>query len=66
MMHLSTKGLYSEYVSHFHNSVVPVLGKSPGGGQSISLQYCCLVNPHGEKSLMGYSPWGHKESDMSE
>ena len=30
------------------------------------LQYSCLENPHGQRSLMGYSPWGHKESDMTE
>ena len=29
-------------------------------------QYSCLENPHGERSLVGYSPWGHKESDMTE
>ena len=22
--------------------------------------------PHGQKSLVGYSPWHHKESDMTE
>ena len=22
--------------------------------------------PHGQRSLAGYSPWGHKESDMTE
>ena len=22
--------------------------------------------PHGQRSLVGYSPWGHKESDMDE
>ena len=21
---------------------------------------------HGQKSLLGYSPWGHKESDLTE
>ena len=26
----------------------------------------CLENPHGQRSLMGYSPWGHKESDTTE
>ena len=25
-----------------------------------------LENPHGQKSLVGYSPWGCKESDMTE
>ena len=23
-------------------------------------------NVHGQRSLAGYSPWGHKESDMTE
>ena len=30
------------------------------------LQYSCLENPHGQRSLAGYSPWGHKESDTTE
>ena len=42
------------------------LGKSPGGVHGNSLQYFCLENPHGKKSLAGYSPWDHKESDMTE
>ena len=25
-----------------------------------------LENPHGEKSLLGYSQWSHKESDTTE
>ena len=27
------------------------------------LQYSCLENPHGQRSLVGYSPWGCKELD---
>ena len=42
------------------------LGRSPGGGNGNPLQYSCLENPHGQRSLAGYSPWGHKESDMTE
>ena len=45
---------------------VPGSGRSPGGGRSKLLQYSCLENPHGQRSLAGYSPWGHKESDMTE
>ena len=30
------------------------------------LQYPCLENPHGQRSLVGYSSWGHRESDMTE
>ena len=37
------------------------LGRSPGGGHGNPLQYSCLENPHGQRSLVGYSPWGHKE-----
>ena len=40
--------------------------KSPGGGNGNPLQYSCLGNPHGQRSLVGYCPWGHKESDMTE
>ena len=42
------------------------LGRSPGVGHGNSLQYSCLENPHGQRSLAGYSPWGHKESDTAE
>ena len=44
---------------------IPWLESSPGGGHGNPLQYSCLENPHGQRSLMGYSPWGHKESDMT-
>ena len=30
------------------------------------LQCSWLENQNGQRSLMGYSPWGHKESDMTE
>ena len=30
------------------------------------VQCSCLENPHEQKSLAGYSPWGHKESDTTE
>ena len=39
---------------------------TPGGGNGSLLQYSCLDNPHGQRSLAGYSPWGHKESDITE
>ena len=41
-------------------------GRSPGEGKGNPLQYFCLGKSHGQKSLEGYSPWGHKESDMTE
>ena len=44
---------------------IPGLGRSPGGEHGNPLKYC-LENPHGQRSLAGYSPWGHKESDTTE
>ena len=41
------------------------LGSTPGGGHGNSLPYSCLEDPHGQRSLAGYSPWGHKELDMT-
>ena len=35
---------------------VPELRRSPGGGHGDPLQYSCLENPHGQGSLVGYSP----------
>ena len=39
--------------------------RSPGGGHGNPLQYSCRENPHGQRSLMGYSPQGLKESDRT-
>ena len=39
----------------------------PGEGNGNPLQYSYLENPmHEWRSLVGYSPWGRKESDMTE
>ena len=36
--------------------MIPGLERSPGGGHGNPLQYSCLKNPHGQRSLAGYSP----------
>ena len=46
--------------------LIPGLERSPGEENGNPLQYSCLENPHGQKSLVGYSSWGHKESDITE
>ena len=46
-------------------SLIPGLGRSPGGGHGNPLQYSCLENPHGQRSLEDYSLWGLKESDKT-
>ena len=38
-------------------SLIPGLGRSLGGGNGSPLQYS-----QGQRSLEGYSPWGHKET----
>ena len=43
----------------------PWVRRSPVEGTGNPLQYSCLGNPTGQRSLTGYSPWGHKESDMT-
>ena len=39
---------------------------SPGGGHGNLLQYFCLENPHGQRSLEGYSPWSHEGLNTTE
>ena len=46
--------------------LVPGLGRSPRGGHGNPPQYSCLENPHGQRSLAGYSPWGHKQLTTTE
>ena len=41
--------------------LIPRSGRFPGGG--IMATHSSI---HGQRSLMGYSPWGHKKSDMAE
>ena len=45
---------------------IPRSERSPGEGHGNPLQYFCLENSHGQRSLVGYSLWGHKASDMTE
>ena len=37
---------------------IPGSERCPGEGNGNPLQYSCLENPHGQRSLAGYSPWG--------
>ena len=43
------------------------MGRCPGGGNGSPLQPGFLPGKfHGPRSLVDYSPWGHKESDTTE
>ena len=44
---------------------IPRLGRSAGGGHGNPFQYSCLENPHGQRSLVGYSLWYCTKSDMT-
>ena len=44
---------------------IPGLGRFPGGGHGNPFQYSCQENPHGQGSLVGYSPWGCKQLHMT-
>ena len=46
--------------------LIPRLERSPGEGHGNPLQYTCLENPHGQRSLEGCSPWGRKDWDTTE
>ena len=39
-----------------HAGLIPGLGRYPGEGHGSPLQYSCLENPHGQRSLAGYNP----------
>ena len=50
-----------------HLGSIPRLGRSPGGGHGNPLQYFCLENLMNREAWQAiYSPWGHKELDMTE
>ena len=45
---------------------IPGLERSPGEENGNPVQYSCLENFMDRGAWGGYSPWGHKESDMTE
>ena len=56
---IETKILTIEFVKFFWMSVTHIINGT-------TLQYSCLENPHGRRSLVGCSPWGLEESDTTE
>ena len=42
--------------------LIPGLRRSPGEGNGNPLYYSCLEKSHGQRSLAGYSLWGHKRA----
>ena len=48
---------------HKSRGFYPWVRKIPWKIACNPLQYSCLENPHGQRSLAGYSPWGRKKPD---
>ena len=46
--------------------LIPRSRRFPGEGNSTPLQCSCLENPRDSGAWVGFSPWGHKELDMTE
>ena len=47
-------------------SLIPGLGRSPGEGNGKTTPFFLPGEFHGQRSLVGYSPWGCKESNTTE
>ena len=45
---------------------IPGSGRSPGEGKWQPTPVFLPGEFHGQRILLGYSPWGHRESDMTE
>ena len=45
--------------------MIPESGRLPVEGNGNPFQYSCLEKSHGQRSLVGYSPWV-EELDMTE
>ena len=51
------------------SGLIPEFRRSPGEGNGYLLQYSCLEShgkSHGQRSLVGFSPWGCKEWNTNE
>ena len=62
----SWASLVAQMVKNPPTCRIPGLERCPRGGHDNPLPYPCLENPHGQRSVVGYSPWGRKESDTTE
>ena len=63
---LKIKNLIANAGDVRHVGLIPGQGRCLGIGHGNPLQYSCLENSYGQRSMVGCSPWGCKESDMAE
>ena len=55
-----------DFLKNWNYVLAYFINCTPGGGHGIPVQYSCLENPHGQRSLMVCSPWGCIELDITE
>ena len=65
-MALGIKNLLANSGDIRDTGLIPESGRCPGRGHGNPLKYSYLENPHGQRGLVGYSPWDCKELDMAE
>ena len=63
---LVVKNLPASAVDIRDKDSIPGLGRSPEEGKGNFTPVFFPGEPHRQRSLVGYSPWGHKESDTAE
>ena len=67
LMGLGHEAMYFLFCFVFLNSITlknnrRQIWEQTGGGHGNPLQYSCLDNAHGQRSLAGYSPWGSQRA----
>ena len=66
-MDLHTSGKDLAYQCRRHENGIQSLGwEDPLEEEMATTPVFLPGEPHGQRSLAGYSPWGHKESDTTE
>ena len=66
-MALVVKNLLANAEDARHAALIHMLGRSLGGRNGNPLQYSCLeISMDRVACLANYSPWGHKEMDITE
>ena len=66
-MDLHTSGKDLAYQRRRHENGIQSLGwEDPLEEEMATTPVFLPGEPHGQRSLAGYSPWGHKESDTTE
>ena len=66
MTYIYRASLVAQMVKESDLGLTPGLQRAPRGEHGNPFPYSCLENPHGQRSLVGYSPCGCKESDITE